>query len=446
MKDFLITFLPDITKLNTYLYIVALIAAFYLKKSSRNTVVFLFSLLIVVQAMTPIAYKAIAGITGLQPVYLLWLMAIIAVISNQSNKNKPLRFNKYFSPPLLLLLVIQLIAWFMTFLAGPEHTFYLAGFDRFNLTMGYLLSPIQVLLTGWMAMILCEEDEDRWVIDKAIMISAIIFGALISIIYLKTGSLSGAHVGFSKGRHAIHDYMKSEVNGLAGVCVFFFIYCLLNEDRQTPKLRITAIFFTLAGILFSLSRMAWIATGIVTILMFPKFKTKTKIFILIIFLGFYWQFHTLIKNRIQYGFEKETYAQQEKADNVTAGRVTLWEDSWEQAQENLVFGTGIQTAIIMRDGRISFHPHSAYLRVILDMGLVGMSAIMLFYCFIFFKSGENKGPLFYSIIILFIMGFVCLQFHPHKQNYLFWLYYGLFLGKKEKSNSHPENYLPTKVQ
>ncbi len=111
----------------------------------------------------------------------------------------------------------------MTFTAGPDHTYYLAGFQRENLFLGYLLSPIQVFVSGWIIALASENDEDAATITRAFFISAAIFGGLITLLYLKRGALSGGPAGLDAGRDAIGEVMGD---------LRFPIYTYRNFRRQ----------------------------------------------------------------------------------------------------------------------------------------------------------------------------------------------------------------------
>lgn len=291
------------------------------------------------------------------------------------------------------------------------------------------------MLTSWMVMLVTEEEQDMAIIQKALMVAAIIFGVLITTVYLKLGAQSGSSEALFVGRFAINNIMGEENNGIAAISVFLFIACVCMRGHFSRLLKTVSIGSILSGILFTLSRMAWMNTALVTLFLLPKVKWLTRIMIIMVFLGLYLYAHTIIVNRLYYGTEKDYSSRAEQIDNISANRVTTWKAAWEKIQENPVIGTGIQTAVRLPGGRIANHPHNAYLRTLLDMGLIGLVAVFIAYGYMLIISYQKSGLLFFSVISLFIMGFVCLEFHPHKQNYLIWIFYAITINEKPRSSS-----------
>jgi O-antigen ligase len=171
--------------------------------------------------------------------------------------------------------------------------------------------------------------------------------------------------------------------------------------------------------------MAWINTAIITLLLLPRMKWLIRMAIVLVFIGLYLHSHTIIINRLSYGIEKGYSSKEQQLDNITANRITVWKAAWKRIQESPLFGSGIQTPVRLIGGEVANHPHNAYLRTLLDMGAIGLIAVFVAYAYMLKISFKKSGLLFFSIISLFIMGFVCLEFHPHKQNYLIWVFYAM---------------------
>jgi O-antigen ligase len=429
IKALIVQLLPNVELIPYILFALIPLTFIYFLASSKKFQASMVAQLIVIQLMTPIAYYQIADIRGMQPVYLWWLATLIVVFLSRISSGKPLNFGKFFKFPIILLLIATFVAWINTFTASSQHAFYQAGFSRSTLFWGSLLTPIQIMLTAWMVMLVTEEEQDMAVIQKALMAAAIIFGVLITAIYLKLGAQSGSSQALFAGRFAINDIMGEENNGLAAIGVFLFIACVCMRSHGGRLLKAVSIGAILSGILFTLSRMAWLAAALVALLLLPKEKWLIRIMIILVFIGLYLHSHTIIINRLYYGTEKTYSSKIEQLDNISANRVTIWKAAWAKIQENPIIGTGIQTAVRLPGGEIANHPHNAYLRTLLDMGIIGLVPVFIAYGYMLIISYQKSGLLFFSIISLFIMGFVCLEFHPHKQNYLIWLFYAITLNE-----------------
>jgi O-antigen ligase len=278
-------------------------------------------------------------------------------------------------------------------------------------------------------MVASEKKEDKIIIEKSIMISALIFSGLITWIYFKEGAFSGGPNSLKMGRFYLQGVLGMKVNALGGLAVYYFIACTSFRVNKAKWLKIFATSSILAGALFTLSRMAWLAMAIILSIQIPKMKWSFKILILILSLGIYWQFHTLIKNRIYAGYHKETSQQERRIDNVSMGRISLWRETWDFAKENITFGNGFMTVIISETGEKVNHPHNAYLRTILDMGIFGLSVFAVCMAIFFIRFRKVRGPFFYSLIAMLIMGMFGHIFYPSKENFLFWIFYGLELNE-----------------
>jgi O-antigen ligase len=440
IKGFLITVIPQPDTINLILYALVPLLFAYLWRSSRRFAASVVSMLFILNAMTPIAFKPLLGIKGFQLIYTFWGFALIAVTLKRTSARKPFRLGEFLAWPVALLLLMQLLAWCITLTGGSDHSYYRAGFTRSELVFGYLLSPLQIVLSAWMVMIASEEPEDRAVIERSILISALILGGLVASFYLKMGSLSGGATTLMSGRRAVWEQMGLEINGLSAACVFHYIASVRLKNHGTKWLPAFAIGASLVGIMFTLSRMAWVSTVVVTAMMFPRLKTSAKVALIVCAIGMYFQFHTMIKNRVLYGVNEVYSSEAEKVDKISAGRVSLWDDAWKTVKRNPIIGTGVQTPVKTSWGAAyAFHPHNAYLRVLLDMGFVGLFLVCVCYGYFLIKGWKNGGPLVYCVIALFMMGAFALEFHVHKQNYMIWLLYGLCLNNRPRKGEVPES-------
>ena len=325
LKALVVQMLPPVSAIPYILFALIPIIFIYLAFRAKKWSVNLVAMLVVLQVMTPIAYYPIAGVKGLQPVYLWWMVTFVAVIFSRLQSGKALRFGKFFRPPLLILFFIQALAWAHTFFAWPDHPFYRAHFDRLTLFIGYFLNPIQILLTGWMVMVVTEEEDGMALVKRALMISAIIFGVLVTTVYLKTGVQAGGPEQLFTGRFAINDVMGEENNGIAAICVFLFVACICMKDHGSRLLNIVSIAAILAGILFTLSRMAWVNTAVITVLLLPRMKWSVRFALVTVLIGLYLYSHTIIVDRLYYGTEKGYTSTSEQLNNITADRVTIWQ-------------------------------------------------------------------------------------------------------------------------
>lgn len=139
---------------------------------------------------------------------------------------------------------------------------------------------------------------------------------------------------------------------------------------------------------------------------------------------------------------------------ITSGRVIVWPRVISKIREASVFGFGKRAyeregifeslhddGILPLGAGFWHHPHSAYLMVLLDMGLVGGVIVAAFFCrllwsaiAIFRKSDDRMyqrttaGFLLAFMVVGLINGLFAGTFYPAQENMLQWCSIGLFLG------------------
>lgn len=86
-------------------------------------------------------------------------------------------------------------------------------------------------------------------------------------------------------------------------------------------------------------------------------------------------------------------ADRSEDDPLTAGRFSIYEMFWPDIEEHLVFGAGTGSAAWsapVRSGRtLLLHPHNTYLRVVMDVGVVGLLLLAYFWR----SMGKQMGRL-----------------------------------------------------
>ncbi len=403
---------------------------FYLIRDSKESSISarLVSFLIILTSMGAVVYfpPSMTIIKGFQPVHIIFLLTFVAVVNSRMPSNKSSGSQRYFSLPLNLFIILYLIGFLMTLTGGSSHPFYLSGNTYSNLFIYHLIVPAQILLTGWMVMIVTEKPEDMAIIQKSILIGAIINGFLVAYFYLTEGALSGGWTTYSPGRTAIMKGIGLHSNSIAGVCVYYFIASLMLEEHKAKNLQVVAIGFSLTGTVFTFSRMAWYAVVAIIVLMLPKMRWRLRIIMVIMFLLIWQQMHTQIKNRIRYGKDKqsESATVHEKLNIISAGRIeAVWRPAISQIAKNPIFGTGVFSRVVAGYGTGS--AHNAYLKILLNHGIFGLILMSILMINFFLKARKSKHSFYYAVIAMLVMGVVGHLFVPYRGNWLFWILYGL---------------------
>ncbi len=392
--------------------------------------------LIVVISMGKVAYfpDTLKIIPGFEPVHLLWIFTVLVVIFERRSRIKPPDLPIYFTTPIKLFIVIYVLGFIMTFFGGADHPYYVSGNTLSNLFTYHGFVPAQIILTGWMAMSVTETKENLDLIKKSIFLGATITGLLISYYYFQGGALSGGWTTYRIGRDSIQSGIGLHSNHIAGISVYFTIASLLIKVKEKDSIfKYIAIGMSLLGTVFTFSRMAWYAVAAIILMLIPKMKWSMRIVLVIIMTGIWLTAHTQIKNRIRYGTDSQRSSQQEldrvsRLDRITAGRIyAVWLPAINQINEHLFIGTGVYSRVVTGWG--AGNPHSAYLKVLLNHGLIGAFFMTILMISFIIEARKAKGVFFYSIIAMLLMGVVGHLFVPYRGNWPFWVLYGVSLNE-----------------
>jgi O-antigen ligase len=131
---------------------------------------------------------------------------------------------------------------------------------------------------------------------------------------------------------------------------------------------------------------------------------------------------------------------------ITAGRMDgIWMPLWPWVWDSPLIGHGLSSTIwapANRSGQMLpvGHPHSAYLGVLLDVGLIGLAVIVAFFWSMWRMFGElrrNHDDPFWRgvfeagtvcLVLLLVQGLTDDRFVPTYPQATLWLIYGLALG------------------
>ncbi len=134
-------------------------------------------------------------------------------------------------------------------------------------------------------------------------------------------------------------------------------------------------------------------------------------------------------------------------EEITAGRTTdLWPAAVEQIGREPVFGIGAYASLRpevrgkwQEIGTAPFHPHNAYLELLLDMGIVGFIPVMCFYggvfvmtLRLFMSKGDGLaaaigGMGLANITVLLVTALGAQSFYPTQSTMLHWCSWALAL-------------------
>lgn len=133
--------------------ILLLLIIIYFLVFTKNKLVNLIMLsVILLPFSTATFFEPPKGMRGFEITNVIWGLCFFTFVCNQILKKIKLQFDKYFS--------IQLILFCLIYLFAAANKLF-AGVDASSLIIDNVLRPFQILLTGWMLMVLYKVDENK---------------------------------------------------------------------------------------------------------------------------------------------------------------------------------------------------------------------------------------------------------------------------------------------
>jgi len=385
--------------------------------------------------------RSVMGIQGLSALNVVWLAAFVMTVGILIIKRKKLYLADYFVGPILILLCVYFFSALRTFVDLDSLEGVMPGWvmEGKGISTGFFprllddfIKPLQIVLVGWIAMVACHLS-DRETVRRTLMVTALVVGAFVVFFFfrgvLETGSFSQARTEISRnfGMHG---------NSIGRIGVLLFLGLLLVKARDSIVLRLMALAAILMVVGASLSRTS-ILTLLFTLMLFYRHieKKERKLVLVMLALAGMLLSGGIIE-RMQRGFDEEApvYANQPSEsvdlDKISSGRLEkVWAPLLPTMGDHLLFGQGLHGFLkseAFQEGRIHvLNPHSSYVQLLMDSGLVGMLLVVAMMLILFRQSRVYKNELYYSMIPIMIFGLTGVTFYPELVFYLFFVYYGL---------------------
>lgn len=406
-----------------------LVICTYLLVNARNAAAHLVAFFIV--AIPLMSNKYLPGqvfdIRGLSPVNFVTALAFIAVVIKLSMSGRIYGYLvRFFTLPLLICMFLYAIGAGLTLTSGGDHLFFEgpSGLTQDHTKMDFLLyeivRPMQILLVGLLVLVATDMFGDKVVMQRAILLAPIALSTLALLF-----SLQGGIENYTEARKMLGIRMGMHGNGFGALSVYFLVAAITMREHFWPRVRYVAIGFALLGIVLSYSRMAFITTAIMLVILFFRLPAKERMVIAGLVTSVVLVFSAQLLSRLQFGISDDIGVVD--VNTVSAGRTgDIWVPGFQQYLQKPVFGYGVGILVDSPTaGRIN--PHNAYLSVLLDLGLVGLLAVAnvvitaMRYCL------KNNDETLYLLIAMLILCLTGHSFYPGPSNYIVWVFYGMML-------------------
>jgi len=207
---------------------------------------------------------------------------------------------------------------------------------------------------------------------------------------------------------------------------------LVSAKNKIKKYGIFIFGLAIVCLLLSCSLISWVALilSLSVTLLFNKRKIIRFVPCLLLLLVLSVSFLPIFKDRISEGFENGFHSE--------GGRIAIWKEYSEEIIENPILGKGISTTNMQIAAKYSklplvirANPHSWYLLIALEVGLLGLIVYLWFLQRVFkvFFS-LKKDLLWYGLFIgflSFVMVNIVDNIWDERIQSLFWMIIGLII-------------------
>jgi len=374
--------------------------------------------------------REVMGIHGLNIGNIVWLSAFVMAVFSITSRKGNLRFSSYLSLPVMLFLFMYLIAviWTMFNLDAIQRPGH--GITTKSLIMEDLLKPLQLLLAGWIVMVYCEVEGNTVRIQRVVFIIPLIIVPIVMYYYFQ-GSIGTDYVS---GRDEISDLFGYHANELGAVGTYLLAFALITKEQRMHLLRYLSIGASLMIIVLSFSRMAYLTTLALIVLTFFKLKHKERLVLVSLTGVVIIVFSVQLMSRLYFGID--TSRKKVDINQISANRIDkIWRPMIPHFLDHMIFGDGVYSVLKTPEARVWMpsHPHNAYLQVALDMGVLGVAALLWLLARFLSLGRRTQTAFLYVVISWMLMGFTGSSFYPTHANFIVWISYGIALSvRREK--------------
>lgn len=295
-----------------------------------------------------------------------------------------------------------------------------------------LLSPFLLYLA---IVSFVKSSDDLRKIEKALYFCVLVVLTLVAINYLTGGAIGGDKV---KYKWIPRGVLTAPYMSPANFSFFVSSIALYSLGRFlfTKEKKYLLIFALLTVAIYAaFTRIAMaghvVGTGICIFMLIRNKMTKV-LFPLVIIIGFVMMLFTVDKFRERMFYNADEFSLSDVVKNPeklernldTSGRLYLWSNVLDHYKDsNLLFGQGIGSLDLLMDKEFrSLELHSEYLRLILDLGFVGLALYLLGMLQIVYKLFKTRSETYYnlypSIAVAGVACYLITQFTDNSLNYV----------------------------
>ncbi|SFI17591.1 O-antigen ligase family protein [Bradyrhizobium sp. Gha] len=399
-------------------------------------------------ASTQMIPRQVFGVTGLNPENCLLVLTFLSLCL--ATLREAVRFPQL---PLTLLVYVALIALAAYNGSGSaEHAITIPGEEPLTVTAYVLDSfakPMVILVVAWLAAVVSRNGNGQaliWALAGALVIFFVLVVSDLIGNGISLNSLASAgERGFLNwtGMHA------NEIGLMANLGFAILLHTAAAASRPLPRLTLFACAIAVAATAaLTFSRGAFVGLAIIVgHYLITRRRTGQIVLALAFTVAVALILPDAFVERATTGFQTED------TQAISAGRLDMiWLPLLPTFWEAPILGHGLgstQWATPNIEGAMLpvGHPHSAYLGVLLDLGIVGGAVVAAFFwsAWTMFRqlAKNHPDPLWRGIFQGGVVCLICLavqgltddRFVPTYPQVALWLCYGLALGQAQSTYS-----------
>jgi hypothetical protein len=400
-------------------------------------------------ASTQLIPRQVFGITGVNPVNGVLVLTMSSLFAVGLLRREAIQLVHPPRPLLRFVAVMALAAYVGAGSATQAIMIPGVSFERLTVTT-YLLDsfakPMVIVIVAWLAAIFARNGNGRLLIWSLAVAYVAFFLAIVGHIVINGLDLRTLASTEARGFLDWTGMHANEVGLLANLGFAILLYTAVATSRPLPRLVLFAC-ATSAAIMAALTFSRGAFVGLIIILGY-YLLTRRRLGHLLLALLVVASGALLLPNafteRAATGFQAaDTYA-------ITAGRLDdIWHPLLPTFWEAPIIGHGLSSTLWatpnLRGAMLPVgHPHSAYLAVLLDLGLVGVAVVGAFFWstwLMFIRlSRHHSDPQWRGVFEGGVVCLICLavqgltddQFVPTYTQVALWLCYGLGLGHDQQ--------------
>lgn len=406
------------------------------------------SLILLPLGGTRIIPRELFGVTGLNPLNAVLAIVILSLVFLrlfQPEKVVLPRVSRYFG---LYIAVISVAALYGAAHAGmiPSY-FHSVRLVSFTGPGGYLrdilLKPMLILVTAFLLAVAVRNARDPRRFLVPLFVSALILPAYVLLYTAASGAnLRMLASSTSRGFLSVTGMHANELGLMfnMGLALSLFTLFAMRAGMAKTALGALSVVLTL-GVMLTFSRGAYLGLSVMLVyFLYTRRQFSSLALASLIILAIVVLVPPEVVERATTG------AGSGNRDTLSAGRIDrIWLPLLPEVLENPVFGHGLSSILWSEANRRGFilrvgHPHSAYIGVMLDMGIVGFIAIAAFFVHawrMFRRFMDDATDVVWHgffqggvvcILLLLVQGITDDRFTPTYSQPFLWLTYGVAMG------------------